>query len=226
VRALPLSLPAGAGSVRALLLRPPASRWLLVLAHGAGAGMEHPFMSAVAGALARQRIATLRYQFPYMEAGRKRPDRPAALIATVQAAVATARRRGRGLILLAGGKSMGGRMTSQAAAAAPLPGVAGLVFLGFPLHPAGKPSVARGQHLDRVSAPMLFLQGSRDRLAALDRLRPVCRRLGKQATLHVVAGADHAFHVLRRSGRSDTDVVAELAAGVAGWAARLGDGTG
>ncbi|MEJ2217097.1 MAG: dienelactone hydrolase family protein [Gemmatimonadota bacterium] len=208
--------------VSAILLRPDGAAWLLVLAHGAGAGMRHPFMAAAAGAFAARGIATLRYQFPYMEAGRKRPDRPPVAQATIRAAVDAAADRVPDLPLLAGGKSFGGRMTSQAAAAAPLPGVRGLVFLGFPLHAAGRPSDERAAHLHDVGVPMLFLQGTRDALASLDLLEPVCQRLrSAPATLHVVEGADHSFHVLKRSGRTDAQVMDELGDAVAVWAGSL-----
>lgn len=210
-----------AGEVSALLLRPPRARCLYVLAHGAGAGMRHRFLEGIAGRLAQRRIATLRYQFPYMEAGRKRPDVPRVLMETVRSAVATAARRARGLPLLAGGKSLGGRMTSRAAAAEPLPGVAGLVFLGFPLHAPGRSSDERGAHLSDVTVPMLFLQGTRDKLADLELMRPLCRRLGRRAKLHVVEDGDHSFHLPKRSGRTDDDGLEELAGAVDAWAARL-----
>ncbi len=209
------------GEVSALLLRPADARWLLVFAHGAGAGMRHRFMAAISAALAGDGIATFRYQFPYMESGGRRPDMRAVLVATVRAAVAAARAAAPDLPLLAGGKSMGGRMTSLAAAEASLAAVRGLVFFGFPLHAAGRPSADRGAHLAAVSVPMLFLQGERDQLADLDLLRPICAGLGERATLHVVPGADHAFHVLKRSGRTDEQVIAELAATTAAFAARL-----
>ncbi len=220
-RDLRLELEPAPVGVAARLLRPAGSRSLLVLAHGAGAGMLHPFLEALAARLAAHHVATLRYQFPYMEGGRRRPDPAAALEATVRAAVEEARRLAPDLPLFAGGKSMGSRMSSRAAARTPLPGVRGLVFFGFPLHPAGRPSTARAAHLDAVDQPLLFLQGDRDRLADLALLRPVCRRLGDRATLRVVAGADHGFHVLKRSGRSDDEVVEELAAETAGWCAGL-----
>jgi len=204
--------------VSGLLLRPQAARALLVLAHGAGAGMEHPFLHALADRLAAVRIASLRYQFPYMEQGRFRPDSRRHLTATVRAAVAEATRIAPDLPLLAGGKSMGGRMTSQAAAEEPLPGVRGLVFFAFPLHSAKQPGTKRAEHLDRVPHPMLFLQGTRDKLADLDLLRPVLQPLADRAQLHVVEGADHGFHVLKRSGRTDEDVLDELAEAVAGFA--------
>jgi predicted alpha/beta-hydrolase family hydrolase len=178
-------------------------------------------MEAVSEALAARAVATLRYQFPYMEAGRRRPDPKARLLATVRAAVRTARAEVAGLPLLAGGKSMGGRMTSMAAAEEPLDGVRGLVFLGFPLHAAGRPSSERAAHLEAVRVPMLFLQGTRDRLAELARIRAVCERLGSRATLHVVDEADHSFHVTARSGRSDADAMAELADAIRDFAAAL-----
>ena len=208
-----------AHSVSALLQAPPRATACLVLAHGAGAGMTHPFMAAVADGLAARRIATLRYQFPYMEQGSKRPDRPPLAQATVRAAVAEARKRCPKLPLLAGGKSFGGRMTSQAQAEEPLDGVRGLVFFGFPLHAAGKPSDQRGTHLSGIAVPMLFLQGSRDQLAELSLLEPLIRKLGRNASLHVIPDADHSFHVPARSGRRDTDVMAELLDTVAAWAA-------
>jgi predicted alpha/beta-hydrolase family hydrolase len=208
----------GAGEVSALLLRPAKARWLLVLAHGAGAGMSHPFMEELAEELASVGVATLRYQFPYMEERRRVPDAPAVLTATVRAAVRAATEVVRGLQLLAGGKSMGGRMTSQAAAQRPLDDVRGLVFFGFPLHPPRQPGTKRAEHLVKVTAPMLFLQGTRDTFADLKLLRPVCAKLGSKATLHVIETADHSFHVLKSSGRSDTEVLRELAETTASWA--------
>ena len=205
-----------------LLVRPPDARALLVLAHGAGAGMRHPFLQSVADGLAGEGVATLRYQFPYMSAGGRtaRPDPPAVAVATVHAAVAAAAEQEPELPLFAGGKSFGGRMTSTAAAESPLQGVRGIVFLGFPLHPPGRPGSARAAHLAQVSVPMLFLQGTRDPLAGLDLMRPVCDHLGARATLHVVEGADHSFGVLKRSGRTNAEVIAELAATIAAWIAR------
>lgn len=202
-----------AGSVSALLLRPPSAHCLLALAHGAGVGMEHPSMHAIADGLAHRGIATLRYQFPYTEQGRRSISPRGQLLATVRAAVACAARRAEGLPLFAGGKSMGGRMTSMAQAETPLPDVRGIVFFGFPLHAAGKPSDERGAHLFDVDLPMLFLQGTRDKLAELDLLRPICRKLGRRATLLPLEGADHSFHVLKRSGRTDAEVMDELCAG-------------
>jgi predicted alpha/beta-hydrolase family hydrolase len=201
----------GAGDVSALFLRPPDAHRLLVLAHGAGAGMAHPFMESLAAELATVGVATLRYQFPYMEHRTRRPDSPAVATATVVAAVAAAAAAAPDLPLYAGGKSFGGRMTSQAAAAHPLDGVRGLVFVGFPLHPPKQPSTKRADHLSRVSVPMLFLQGTRDDLADLSLLRPVCEHLASRATLHVIDGADHSFHVLKRSGKTDAEVLRELA---------------
>lgn len=208
-----------AGEVSTLVTRPEDARWMLVLAHGAGAGMEHPFMEALASALAAHGVASFRYQFPYTERGSKRPDPPALLEATVRSAVETAAAVAGPLPLLAGGKSMGGRMTSQAAAKEPLEGVRGIAFYGFPLHAIGKPGAERGTHLNDVGVPMLFLQGSRDRLADLELLEPVVRRLGSRATLEVVEEADHSFHVPARSGRTDADVLVELARRTAAWAA-------
>ena len=210
-----------AHSVSALLQAPPRATACLVLAHGAGAGMTHPFMAAVADGLAARRIATLRYQFPSMEQGTKRPDRPPLAQATVRAVVAEARTRCPKLPLLAGGKSFGGRMTSQAQAEQPLDSVRGLVFFGFPLHAAGKPSDQRAAHLFEVTVPMLFLQGSRDQLADLSLLEPLVRKLGRKASLHVIPDGDHSFHVPARSGRRDTDVMAELLDTVAAWVAKL-----
>ena len=207
-----------AGEVSALLVRPDTARWMMVLGHGAGAGMRHHFMEDIVAALGAQGVATFRYQFPYVEKGVSRPDPQPVLLATVRSAVDAARAAAGGLPLLAGGKSMGGRMTSLAASKEPL-GVKGIVFLGFPLHPAGAPAVERGEHLARVTEPMLFLQGTRDKLAELDLLRPVIERLGPMASLHVVEGADHGFEVLKRSGRSGTEVLEELAKTAAAWAA-------
>ena len=207
--------------VSGLLQASPRPRACYVLAHGAGAGMTHPFMAAVAEGLGDRGIATLRYQFPFMERGAKRPDPPQLAQATVRAAVAAAASAWPKLPLIAGGKSFGGRMTSQAQAAAALPGVRGLAFLGFPLHPAGKPSAERGKHLFEVKVPMLFLQGTRDTLATLDELRPLCKALGKRATLHLFADADHSFHVPARSGRTDGEVRGEMLDALADWIDRV-----
>jgi predicted alpha/beta-hydrolase family hydrolase len=205
--------------VSGLLLAPPDARACYVLAHGAGAGMAHPFMAAVAAGLAERGIATLRYQFPYMERGSRRPDAPRLAHATVRAAVDEAARQLPGLPLLAGGKSFGGRMTSQAQAQAPLPCVRGLMFLGFPLHPAGKPSDERAAHLSDVDVPMLFLQGTRDELADTRLVRLLVERLGTRATLQLFPDADHSFHVPARSGHKDPEVLAELMDLAAGWVA-------
>jgi uncharacterized protein len=203
--------------ISGLLQARPRARALYVLAHGAGAGMTHPFMNAVAAELGERGIATLRYQFPYMEGGGKRPDAPALAHATVRAAVAEAARLLPELPLIAGGKSFGGRMTSQAQAAAPLPGVRGLAFLGFPLHPAGRPAQERGKHLFDVQIPMLFLQGTRDALAQPQQLAPLCEALGPRATLKLFEGADHSFHVPARSGRNDAQVRDEMVDALAEW---------
>jgi predicted alpha/beta-hydrolase family hydrolase len=203
--------------VSGLLLTPERARACYVLAHGAGAGMAHPFMAAVAEGLAQRAIASLRYQFPYMEQGSKRPDRPELAQATVRAAAAQALRLAPGLPLIAGGKSFGGRMTSQAQAAAALPGVRGLAFLGFPLHPAKRPSIERAGHLSGVQLPMLFLQGERDALADLDLIRSVTTGLGARATLRVLGDADHSFHVPARSGRNDSDVRSEMLDALVAW---------
>jgi predicted alpha/beta-hydrolase family hydrolase len=212
-----------AASVSALLLRPENARGCFVFAHGAGAGMSHPSMETVATGLCDRGIATLRYQFPYMEKGSKRPDAPVVAHAAVRAAVKEAARRCAGLPLIAGGRSFGGRMTSQAQAIAPLAGVRGLAFLGFPLHPAGKPSVARAAHLSELKIPMLFLQGTRDGLAELKLLEPVVKGLGGLASLHVVQDADHSFHVLARSGRNDREVMSEVLDALAAWIGGLGN---
>jgi uncharacterized protein len=253
---LPVSLPGGeTATVAGLLLRPAGARAILVLGHGAGAGMRHRFMERVAAELAARDVATLRYQFPYMEAGRKRTDPPTVAAATVRAAIATAREAAPELARLAGGKSFGGRMTSRAVAdglircdpasagpdrGAPAdnapadedpaahdpPAVRGLVFFGFPLHPSGRPGTDRADHLRQVPCPLLFLQGTRDSLADLDFLRPVVAELGARATLHVVDGGDHSFGVLKRSGRSEDEVMAELGDVTAGWIAEQADARG
>jgi predicted alpha/beta-hydrolase family hydrolase len=203
--------------VSALLQVPRDATALLVLAHGAGAGMTHPFMAAMANGLAERGVATLRYQFPYMERRSKRPDPPPLAHATVRAAVSAAAQAQPKLPLFVGGKSFGGRMSSQAQAKTPLNNVRGLVFVGFPLHPAGKPSDERAKHLADVNIPMLFLQGTRDALAELTLLEPVCKSLGKRATLKLFADADHSFHVPAKSGRKDAEVFAELLDVTADW---------
>jgi predicted alpha/beta-hydrolase family hydrolase len=210
VKAEPISIALKTGKISGLVVVPPKARAAYVMAHGAGAGMAHPFMAAVAVGLAERGIATLRYQFSYMEAGGKRPDPPAVAHAAVRAAVDAARKRFLKLPLFAGGKSFGGRMTSQAQATAPLDGVHGLVFFGFPLHAAGKPSRERAAHLSDVTIPMLFLQGTRDALADLDQLTPVCKALGARATLTLFEDADHSFHVPARTGRKDAEVMVEM----------------
>src|SRR5258705_4558826 len=210
-----------AGSVSALLDRPPKARACFVFAHGAGAGMTHPFMETVATGLGERGIATLRYQFPYMEKASKRPDPPPIAQAAVRAAVAEAWRRCAGLALIAGGKSFGGRMTSQAQATAPLDGVHGLAVLGFPPHPAGEPSSDRAKHLADVKIPMLFVQGTRDSLAELKLLEPVVKKLGPTATLHRVEGADHSFHVPARSGRNDGEAMNEILDAFAAWIGKI-----
>ena len=218
--ALPVAIPLEDGQhVSGLLLAPPGARAAYVLAHGAGAGMTHPFMAAVSQGLAGRGIATLRFQFPAMERGSKRVDTPKAAQATVRSAVAEAARRMPGLPLFAGGKSFGGRMTSQAQAESPLPGVRGLAFLGFPLHPAGRPATQRGVHLASVGIPMLFLQGSRDDLASLALLEPLVKELGPRATLAVFADADHSFHVPARNAArtNDAEVLARVLDTLAAW---------
>lgn len=210
-----------AGEVSALVLRPADAWAALVLGHGAGAGMRHPFMEALGERLAAQGVASLRYQFPWMEKGSGRPDPAPVLMAAVRSAVAVAAAEFDGLPLFAGGKSLGGRMTSNAWAVRPLADVRGLVFYGFPLHPAGRPATDRGDHLREVRTPMLFLQGPRDALADLALLEPVCAALPGPVTLHIVEGADHGFHVLKRSGRTDDAVLDELAAVTCDWARRL-----
>ncbi|MFN2421585.1 MAG: alpha/beta family hydrolase [Gemmatimonadota bacterium] len=244
-----IEIPVGktVGSVSGILDRPAGARAILALAHGAGAGMRHPFMESIAARLAERGVATLRYHFPYMEHGVRRPDPPGILLATVR--VAAARAQEEGLPLFAGGKSLGGRMTSTAASTAAstssaakasraatassagrasraestgsLPDVKGIVFFGFPLHAPGRPSSDRAEHLERVAVPMLFLQGTRDALADLDLLRPVVERLGKRASLHVIEGADHSFRVPKRAGRSDAEVLDELAEVAAAWIDRV-----
>ena len=208
----------------ALLTKPPQARACYVFAHGAGAGMAHASMETIAAGLADRGIATLRYQFPYMEKGSKRPDSPAVAHAAVRAAVAEAARCCAGLPLIAGGKSFGGRMTSQAQALDALPGIRGLALFAFPLHPAGKPSSDRAKHLAGIDIPMLFLQGTRDALAELSLLEPIVNGLGKLATLHLIKEADHSFHVLARSGRNDREVMTEVLAAFAAWAGKIGAG--
>jgi hypothetical protein len=204
-------------SVSALLTRPSGARACYVLAHGAGAGMRHAFMERIASGLAEREVASLRFNFPYMETGGKKPDRPALAHATVRAAAEEAARLCPGLLLVGGGKSFGGRMTSQAQSKAPMPGVRGLAFLGFPLHPANKPSIERAAHLSEINIPMLFLQGTRDALADLGLLRALIADLGPRATLHEIAGGDHSFLVLKKSGRSNDDAMREVLDTLAAW---------
>jgi len=218
-----ITFPAGekVGEVSGLLILPKGPQAMLVLAHGAGAGMRHRFMEEAAQKLADRAVATFRYQFPFMEKGSKRPDGEAVLTASVRAAVTAAKKHADGLPLFAGGKSMGGRMTSLAAAKEPLEGVRGLIYFGFPLHAAGKPSVNRGDHLFDTDLPMLFLQGSRDALADLKLLKPLCARLGKKVELFVIDGGDHSFHLLKSSGRSDDQALDEAVAKTSSWISRL-----
>jgi len=222
----PLSIPVGGGQVSGLLLRPDGAKALYVFAHGAGVGMNHPSMASNAQGLAERGIATLRFQFPYMEKGGGRPDPPPVAHAAIRAAVAKATELAPDLPLFAGGRSYGGRMTSQAQSIAPLPRVRGLVFLGFPLHPAGNPGIERADHLERVEIPMLFVSGSRDALADVSLLQPLVEGLGERATLHVVDGGDHGLRVLASSGRSNDDAQAEALDAVAEWITRLSGGAG
>jgi hypothetical protein len=205
------------GGVSGLLLKPSNANSLLVLAHGAGAGMRHRFMEDVAAKLAARGIATLRYQFPYMEKRTKRPDSEAVLTDTVRAAIGAAKKQAGNLPIFAGGKSLGGRMTSIAAAKEPLDGVLGLIYFGFPLHAAGRPGIERGQHLAHVQIPMLFLQGSRDALAELKLLKSLCAKLGKRSELFIVEGGDHSFHMLKSSKKSDEQVLDEVVSKAALW---------
>lgn len=202
-----------------ILMRPADAKLLLVLAHGAGAGMRHVFMQTIAEALAARRVATLRWEFPYMAAGKPRPDPPAIAEAAVRAVWIAAARLAPDLPRFAGGKSFGGRMTSRAHATAPLPKLRGIAFLGFPLHPPEKPGTERAEHLAQAAGPLLFLTGTRDELAPLPRLRPVVRKLGGRAVLHVVKGADHGFDVLVRSGRKPAEVIVELVETIVAWMA-------
>jgi hypothetical protein len=205
------------GEVSALLELPRNADRMLVIAHGAGAGMRHTFLESLCTRLAARDVASFRYQFPYMEAGHRAPSPRPVLLATVRSAVETAAKQASALPLLAGGKSMGGRMTSLAASGTPLPGIRGIVFLGFPLHAPGRPSSERGEHLQDVAVPMLFLQGTRDRLADLGQVRPLCRALGDRATLHVVEGGDHSFKVPKRSSRTDGEALDELSDTIRSW---------
>ena len=201
-----------------LLVAPPHARVLYVLAHGAGAGMKHPFLDRIAQTLASKSIATFRYEFPYMQSGKSRPDPPAVAEAAVRQAVVEAARVAPGVPIIAGGKSFGGRMTSQAQSSQPMPGVRGLVFLGFPLHPPGRPGISRAEHLASVDVPMLFLQGTRDEFATLDLLRGVVQPLGSRATLHLIEEGDHSFKVPKRTGKTERDILEELATRIQHWA--------
>ncbi|HWP81573.1 MAG TPA: alpha/beta family hydrolase [Bacteroidota bacterium] len=205
------------GDVSGLLVVPNEPEAILVLAHGAGAGMAHPFMEKISQGLEARRIATLRYQFPYMERGNKRPDVPTIAVATVVAALDHAKTLFPDVPLFGGGKSFGGRMTSTAAAEKKIPGFRGIVFFGFPLHPPGQPGTKRGEHLKKVDVPMLFLQGTRDTLADLRLLKPLCRKLGEKATLHILDAANHSFNVQKTSGRTDEDVMQELTDATVDW---------
>lgn len=217
----PVAAAAGAIDVSALWLAPAKPQFAYVLAHGAGAGMRHPSLDRIATALADRGVATLRYQFPYMEQRKSRVDSPDVAVAAVRAAVDVGLRKGKGLPVFAGGKSFGGRMTSTAQSREPLPGVLGLVFLGFPLHAPGQPGTKRAEHLAQVLVPMLFLQGDRDEFADLSLLRPVVRDLGKRATLHLVKGGDHSFAVLKKSGRTPAEVLEEVADTIVAWGSKL-----
>ena len=209
------------GEVSAIYVRPRNAKWLLVFAHGAGASMRHKFMQTASDKLANYGVATFRFNFPYMEKGKRGPDPQPILKKTVRSAVETASKLTDHLPLLAGGKSLGGRMTSMAAAENPLPNIKGQVFFGFPLHAPGRPTAERAEHLNDVNIPMLFLQGTRDNLANLELLKPVCQKLGKRATLHIVEGGDHSFHLPKSAGRPDEDVIDELARVVSQWATKL-----
>jgi predicted alpha/beta-hydrolase family hydrolase len=215
------SIPFGTSELSAILQGPAAADVGFVFAHGAGAGMDHAFMQAVAEGLAARGIATLRFQFPYMQQGRKRPDTPAVAHEAIRAAAAYARKRWPDTVLIAGGKSFGARMTSQAQAIAPIEDVRGLAFLGYPLHPAGEPSTERARHLGDVHIPMLFLQGTKDKLAELSRLQAVVNALGPRAELKLLPDADHSFHVPRRSGRTDAETMQELLDAFAAWCRTL-----
>lgn len=221
MQAQSISIPVGDGQVSGLLLRPPNAKALYLFAHGAGAGMNHRAMESNAQGLAQRGIATLRYQFPYMEKGGGRPDPPRIAHSAVRAAAAEAVSLAGDLPIYAGGRSFGGRMTSQAQADEPLPNVRGLAFLGFPLHPAGEPGIERAEHLARVKIPMLFVSGERDALAQVDLMRPVVTGLGKQAKLHLIRHADHSFKVAAKSGRTSADAEAEVLETLGNWVASL-----
>jgi predicted alpha/beta-hydrolase family hydrolase len=211
----------GSISLSAIVMNPPKARACFVFAHGAGAGMSHSFMEQVAANLYAAGVATFRFQFPYMEAGKRRPDSPATAGSAVRAAVAEARRHNRNIPIFAGGKSFGGRMTSQAQAEASMRGVKGIAIIGFPLHPSGKPSIARADHLATIKSPLLFIQGTRDKLADPRLLQAVLRGLGPTATVHLIDQADHAFHIPKRTGRDDSEILAEVCRTLTRWIARL-----
>lgn len=212
-----VTIPVGDGTVSGLLLTPPKARALYVVAHGAGAGMTHPFLTSIATLLSERGIATLRYQFPYMERKSRRPDSPAVATGAVRSVLVFAHTLAHGLPLFAGGKSFGSRMTSTAESQEHLPDVRGLIFLGFPLHPPGAPASARADHLSEVRIPMLFLQGTRDEFAELNLLKPLVKSLGRRATLHLIDGGNHSFRVPTTTGRKNADVMAELADTIAAW---------
>ncbi|MFZ0452959.1 MAG: alpha/beta family hydrolase [Ignavibacteriaceae bacterium] len=209
------------GNVSAVLITPEKAKYLLVLAHGAGAGMNHPFMEMLSEKLVEKNFAVFRYQFPYFEKGKRSPDPPNILTATVSSAIETASNKLKDLPIYAGGKSLGGRMTSTAASKGTLPDVKGIIFFGFPLHAPGKSSSDRAEHLFKVDVPMLFLQGTRDKLADLNLLKPVIKKLKDKAELHIIEGADHSFHVLKSSGRTDVQVIEELAESSREWVNRI-----
>jgi len=211
------------GEVSAIYISPQNAKWLLVFAHGAGAGMHHKFMETASAKLADHRIATFRFNFPYMEKGKRSSDPQPILKKTIRSAVERASELSDGLPIIAGGKSLGGRMTSMAASENPIPNVRGLVFFGFPLHAPGKPSAERADHLKDVRIPILFLQGTRDNLADLKLLKPVCQKLGEKATLYIAEGGDHSFHLPKSAGRSDEEVIDELAKKVSEWSEKLRD---
>jgi predicted alpha/beta-hydrolase family hydrolase len=223
-QALSFAATESAGVVSGLLMMPRGARALYVFAHGAGAGMTHTFMTRMSEKLAEQGIATLRYNFPYMERRARRPDPHPLLLATVQSAVAEATRHAHGLPLFAGGKSMGGRMTSMACAEGRISDIRGLIFFGFPLHPPGKPSVERAEHLSAVKVPMLFLQGTRDEFADLSLLTPIIKKLKTTATLHLIEHADHSFHVKKSSGTRNEDVLNKLRDAVMQFIERIREG--
>jgi predicted alpha/beta-hydrolase family hydrolase len=220
-RNIKFSATKSSGEVSGILLLPEKPKFLLLFAHGAGAGMNHPFMEKMSSYLASESIGTLRYNFPYTEKKIKRPDPAPLLTQTIRSAVEAAKKYSGDIQLFAGGKSMGGRMTSMAASKEPLNGIKGIIFFGFPLHAPGKPSDERGEHLFNVSVPMLFLQGTRDKLADPKLLKPIVKKLKEKATLHIIDGADHSFHFLKSSGRNDEEVFIEIARTVGEWGMKV-----